>query len=87
MGMYERKKIVVVEDDPGMSRAIERLLSAGGFGSRAFSSAEDLLTSESIGDAACFVFDIRLPGLSGFELRARLRDRGIGTTDLMNDIS
>src|SRR5215467_15826548 len=75
--MPEHKQIVVVEDDPSMSHAIERLLAAGGFRSRAFASAEDLLTSESAGDAACFVFDIQLPGLSGFELRARLRDMGI----------
>ena len=75
--MYERKKIAVVEDDPGISQAIEPLLSADGSGSRAFSSAEDLLTSEPVGDAACFVVDIPLPGLSGFELRGRLRDLGI----------
>jgi len=43
--MYERKKIVVVEDDPGMTQTIEPLLSADGFGSRAFSFAGDLLTS------------------------------------------
>src|SRR6478735_9371090 len=76
-GMYERKKIVAVKDDPGMTQTIEPLLSADGFGSRAFSFAENLLTSEPVGDAACFVFDLRLPGPSGFELRGRLRDLGI----------
>ena len=75
--MHEGKEIIVVEDDASMSQAIERLLKAVGLHSRTFTSGEALLESPMAHQAACFIFDVRLPGLSGFELRARLRDLGI----------
>src|SRR4029078_4377725 len=75
--MQEGKEIVVVEDDTSMRQAIERLLTAAGLHSRTLGSAEALLQSRAAHDGACFIFDVQLPGLSGFELRARLRDLGI----------
>ena len=60
-----------------MSRALERLLRIAGLRARTFDSAEALLRSRSAAEADCFLFDVQLPGLSGFELRARLRDLGI----------
>jgi FixJ family two-component response regulator len=64
--------IVVVDDDDGARRAFERVLNAAGFRTLAFPSAETLLESDAAADAACLVFDIHLPGLSGFELRREL---------------
>ncbi len=55
-----------------MSKAIERLLRAAGFRAVLFPSAEELLQTDVADSAACFVLDIHLPGLSGFELRRRL---------------
>lgn len=75
--MLDGKEIIVVEDDASVSRAIGRLLKAAGWQTRIFDSAEALLDSNSAKNAACFIFDIQLPGLSGFELRAQLRDLGI----------
>lgn len=72
--MDNTREIVVVEDDPSMSHAIERLLKAAGWRPRVFGSAEALLDSDSAREAECFIFDINLPGLSGLQLRARLRD-------------
>ena len=69
--------VVVVEDDASMMQALQRLLQAGGFLPRAFSSAEALLQSGATAGAACFVFDIHLPGLSGIELRQRLVESGV----------
>jgi FixJ family two-component response regulator len=66
------QSIVVVEDDAGMKRAIERLLRAAGFQPVSFASAEDLLQTEAADSAACLVLDIHLPGLSGIELGRRL---------------
>jgi FixJ family two-component response regulator len=65
------QSIVVVEDDAGMSKAMERLLRAAGFQPVSFASAEELLHTEAANSAACLVLDIHLPGLSGLEL-ARL---------------
>jgi FixJ family two-component response regulator len=69
--------IIVVEDDPSMSVANVRLLRAMGLRSMAFASAEALLDSGHASTAACFVFDIQLPGLSGLELCLRLPGLGI----------
>jgi len=64
----QHQAIVVVEDDSGMSKAIERLLRAAGFQSMCFVSAEELLQTAAAESAACLVLDIHLPGISGLEL-------------------
>ena len=69
--------VVVAEDDESMMQALQRLLQAGGFRPRAFCSAEALLQSDAAAAAACFVFDIHLPGLSGLQLRQRLVESGV----------
>lgn len=69
--------VVIVDDDPSMSRAMERLLTAAGLDALAFPSAEALLNSDDAAKAACFIFDIQLGGLSGFDLQRRLSRAGI----------
>lgn len=64
----QRQSIVVVEDDAGMKKAIERLLRAAGFQPVSFVSAEELLQTNAVDYAACLVLDIHLPGISGLEL-------------------
>jgi len=68
--------VVLVEDDLGMREALTKVLNASGFRALPFSSAEALLEVSDTADAACFVLDIRLPGLSGFELFRRLKAAG-----------
>jgi len=72
----QHQSIVVVEDDAGMKKAIERLLRAAGFQSVSFASAEELLQTEAVDSAACLVLDIHLPGLSGLELGRVLIESG-----------
>ena len=74
-----RPTIVVVDDDASMNQAIERLLNATGYRALTFPSAEALLEADVPSDTACLVFDVHLPGLSGFELYQRLVRNG---TDL-----
>jgi len=69
--------VLVVEDDDSMRAAIERLLGAAGFGSAAYPSADALLAHGVDTDSACVISDLRLPGMSGFELLAALRERKI----------
>ena len=63
---------MVVDDDDGMNRAVQRLLKAAGFSAVTFPSAEALLQDSAASHAACLVLDINLPGLSGFELYRQL---------------
>ena len=69
--------ILVVEDDDSMREAIERLLNAAGFGCSAYASADALLARGLDEESACVISDQRLPGMSGLELLAVLRERNI----------
>jgi len=71
------RPIVVVEDDPGMREALEKVLGAAGFEVASFTSAEALLAAGVPALAGCWVFDVRLPGISGLELYRTLVARGI----------
>ena len=70
--MSIRRKIAVIDDDPTMLRAVERLLRAKGFDVEAFASAEAFLEAAGASKATCLVLDIHLGGMSGIELRRRL---------------
>lgn len=75
--------VLVVEDDGSMRAAIERLLGVAGFQCTAFVSAEELLAHHTIADAACLVIDLKLPAMSGLELLAALRARGLRTPAIL----
>jgi two-component system response regulator FixJ len=78
--MTGRSSIGVVEDDPLLRRALQRLLRATGFTVAAFDSAEEFLASSPAAPFDCLVLDIRLRGaLSGFDLHERLRAAGVST--------
>lgn len=68
-------RIVLIEDDEGMREAIESLLTAAGFATAAYASAEALLASDALEEVRCYVSDVRLPAMSGFELVSELRRR------------
>ncbi|MFL6591339.1 MAG: response regulator, partial [Luteimonas sp.] len=73
-------EVVLVEDDGSMRQAVTRMLCGGGYGVRAFDSAEALL--DALGErgfldrSCCLVCDVRLPGIGGLELHRRIADRG-----------
>jgi FixJ family two-component response regulator len=66
------KLVAIVDDDDSIRGALEGLLKAVGLASRAFSSAEEYLKSGDQRETACLIADIRMPGMSGLELQARL---------------
>ena len=67
-----KRPVVVIEDDSSMSQALERILRLGGHEPRKYVSAEAYLESGDASVVACFVIDVQLPGISGFDLQARL---------------
>jgi FixJ family two-component response regulator len=73
----EPYSIWIVDDDDSIRRALRRLLSAAGYDTRAFESAEDFLESSSCLSEGCLVLDIRLPGMSGLDLQEKLASRGV----------
>jgi FixJ family two-component response regulator len=69
----ERQLVAIVDDDDSVRSTLKELLRAAGFSSRTFESAEDFLGSGQQKDTACLITDIRMPGMSGLELQARLK--------------
>ena len=75
--MSSRKLILVVDDDLGTLRGLRRLLSAHGYDSILFQSAEAFAGHEDFDGAICIILDIQLNGASGIEVRYRLVKEGI----------
>jgi FixJ family two-component response regulator len=74
MSSVRRPNLVAVVDDDDLLRdALRRLLKASGLGAISFESAEDLLNSGRLSEIACLIADVRMPGISGLELQARLK--------------
>lgn len=68
--------VYVVEDDPSVRQSLGNLLRAAGFQATLFASAEEFL-AVSLADApGCLVLDVRLPGLNGLDLQARMNAAG-----------
>ena len=66
------KLVAIVDDDDLMRGALQGLLKAVGLQTQAFASAEEFLKSCHRHETACLIADIRMPGMSGLELQAKL---------------
>jgi RNA polymerase sigma factor (sigma-70 family) len=68
--------VYVVDDDASIRDSLALMLGLGGYATRLFADAESFLVAFDPGWAGCVVADLRLPGLSGVELQARVRAVG-----------
>jgi FixJ family two-component response regulator len=66
------KLVAVVDDDDSVRSALQGLLKSVGLPTQAFASAEEFLNSGKQQQIACLIADIRMPGMSGLELQAKL---------------
>jgi FixJ family two-component response regulator len=64
--------VAIVDDDDLVRGALQGLLKAVGVPARAFASAEEFLNSGQQRETGCLIADIRMPGMSGLELQAKL---------------
>jgi FixJ family two-component response regulator len=71
-----RKVIAVVDDDAGIRDALVHLLSAHGYGTEAFSLAEEYLDAALTSKAMCLVSDIQMGGISGIHMVRQLSATG-----------
>jgi FixJ family two-component response regulator len=67
------KLIAVVDDDELIRSALHLLLKGSGFAVGVFGSAEEFLKSKQLSEVACLIADIRMPGMSGLDLQAKLK--------------
>ena len=68
-------QVSVVDDDESVRESLPDLLRTFGFAVRAFSSAEEFLSSELVGRTDCLILDVAMPGMSGPELQRELTRR------------
>ena len=77
MSDRDSRVVAIVDDDERMRDALQGLLKAEGFATRAFASAEEFLESGHPRECACLITDIQMPGMSGLDLQARLNAQQI----------
>lgn len=68
--------VAIVDDDQSVQSALKDLMESVGLSARSFGSAEEFLESGLRGETACLVTDVRMPGMSGLELQAKLKAEG-----------
>ncbi|HYV05132.1 MAG TPA: response regulator [Blastocatellia bacterium] len=66
--------VYVVDDDPSVRKALERLFRSIGYECISFSSATEFLAGKRRDAPACLVLDVRLPGLSGLDLQRQMAE-------------
>jgi FixJ family two-component response regulator len=72
-------RIVVIDDDASMRKALDHLLKSVGFEVDLFASPQEFLQSGRPDRPGCIVLDVRFPGRSGLDMQ---RDLGEANTRL-----
>lgn len=71
-----RRRVFLVEDDPGVRRSLQLLLQGRGFDVSAYPAPDSILLDDTLDQAACLVADYRLDASDGIMLLRSLRARG-----------
>jgi len=64
--------VAVVDDEECIRKALQRLMTSAGLAVQVFSSGADFLEWLKQKRPACVVLDLHMPGVSGFDVQARL---------------
>src|SRR5262250_2034782 len=70
--MSKRSLVSIVDDDESVRESLPDLLKEFGYAVQAFSSAEEFLASDYVGQTRCLILDIAMPGMSGPDLHREL---------------
>lgn len=73
----DEKIVYLVDDEPGMIRALTRLLQPKGYDVRGFTSPSRFLEAYMPGEQCCLVLDVAMPEIDGLLLQERLKHLGI----------
>lgn len=76
-------RIVLVEDNDEVRRSLMLLLRVRGFSVEAYRTGVELLSTEFLPNADCFLIDYKMPSLNGVDLLARLRGGGVTAPAVM----
>ena len=64
--------VFVVDDDPGVVKALARLLRANGYAVQTFTSPQEFLGKHNPSIPGCALLDVSMPGIDGLELQRAL---------------
>jgi FixJ family two-component response regulator len=68
------KLIAIVDDDKSMRDSLRDSIESTGLVARCFGSAEEFLEYDLHCEVGCLLAEIQMPGMSGLELQARLKE-------------
>ncbi len=68
----QNSTVYIVDDDPSVRRALERLAHAAGFETHGFATGTEFLAADHRARPACVLLDLRLPDMHGLEVQRRL---------------
>ncbi|MET0047092.1 MAG: response regulator transcription factor [Sedimenticola sp.] len=75
--MSSEMTVFIVDDDQEVRDALQLLMESVGLNVETFGSAQEYLDQFDPGRPGCLVLDIRMPGMSGLDLQARLAAENI----------
>jgi FixJ family two-component response regulator len=75
--MDEDGTVFLIDDDPGVRDSLTLLLSLKGLRTQPFATAESFIETYRPDSAGCVLTDLRMPGMTGLELQAVLRERQV----------
>ena len=74
--MTDKFTVYLVDDDPGVLKALSRLLRARGYEVKPYFSPQLFLEEHDVAVPGCAILDVSMPGLDGLELQSALTAAG-----------
>jgi len=71
---HTSKLIAIIDNNESMQDSLCDLIESAGLVARCFGSAEEFLQYDLPGEVGCLIAEIQMPGMSGLELQARLKE-------------
>jgi two-component system, LuxR family, response regulator FixJ len=75
--------VIVVDDDDAVRNSLKFALELEGLSVRLFKDGAELLAAADLPQNGCFVIDYNMPGMTGIELVAKLRQRHIDSPAIL----
>jgi len=71
---HTSRLIAIIDADESMQASLRALIESTGLVTRCFGSAEEFLAYDFHCEVGCLLAEIQMPGMSGLELQARLKE-------------
>jgi two-component system response regulator FixJ len=75
--------VIVVDDDAAVRNSLKFSLQIEGFAVRTYTSPSEVLSAKELPASSCLVVDQNMPGMSGLNMLAALRKRGVSTPAIL----